>query len=217
MNLSARHIVSIATLLLTMATANPRTDYVSDAFDSQTFLMPKDISEQVNFGYRKAHRAANDIDIIVIHSCHSVETDSFNTEECINQFRRYHVSPHYLISRDGTVIKMVNESDIALHAGRSRLPGTSRTMLNNSSIGIEIINTKYSEPTYMQYRALYKLVSDICKRHPIRYVVRHSDIAPVRKDDPWCFDWQRFQDQLHDAIGYLQFPSPASEATAASK
>lgn len=214
MNFATRHIAILTILLLTIATASPRTDYNNEITGSQTFLMPKDISKQVNFGHRVANRAANDIDIIVIHSCHSIEADSFSTEGCINQFRKYHVAPHYLISRDGAVIKMVNESDIALHAGRSRLPGTNRTKLNDTSIGIEIINTKHSEPTYMQYRALYKLVSDICKRHPIRYVVRHSDIAPIRKDDPWCFNWQRFQYELHNTIEYLQFPSPATDAIA---
>ena len=58
-----------------------------------------------------------------------------------------------------------------------------------------------------EIQALRQLVKDICSRYAIRYVVRHSDIAPGRKDDPWCFNWQRFQYDVHQSMAYLQFPT----------
>lgn len=207
MNLIYRYIATIFAITLTLSTANSSTDSRGVVADSHSLLKYQDISKDVHFGHRHAQRSADDIDIIVIHSCHYANVDSFSTEGCIKQFRKHRVAPHYLISRDGTVIKMVDESDIALHAGRSTLPGTQRTQLNKSSIGIEIINTRHTGPTYLQYHALRQLVKDICSRYAIRYVVRHSDIAPGRKDDPWCFNWQRFQYDVHQSMTYLQFPT----------
>lgn len=207
MNLVTRYILTAIAVILTMSTANSVTDRDTDIIDASTFMVPKDITAEVDFGYGVANRKASDIDVIVVHSCHYLGTDSFSTEGCIEQFRECRVAPHYLISRDGSVIKMVDESNIARHAGRSLLPGTHRTGLNASSIGIEIINTRTVGPNYLQYRALCRLVKDICKRQNIHYVVRHSDIAPDRKDDPWCFNWHRFKSDISQTLSYLEFPS----------
>ncbi len=54
------------------------------------------------------------------------------------------VSTHYIIGIDGTVIQMVPESKRAWHAGKSSWQGQDR--LNNSSIGIELINPGFSTP-----------------------------------------------------------------------
>lgn len=72
---------------------------------------------------------------------------------------------------------MVDEKNVAYHAGKSALPDGSRQFLNSSSIGIEVISMKRNGPTEAQYRALDELIKDICSRYNIRYLVRHSDIA----------------------------------------
>ena len=154
MNPMKRHISTLLLILLTLVTAQSRTDADSEIVESPTFLIPKDITKDVNYGYREAKRSAADIDVIVIHSCYYAQADSFSTDGCISQFRQHNVSPHYIISRSGEIIKMVEEHNIAQHAGRSMLPGVGRTHLNDSSIGIEIVNTRTEGPNYIQYNAL---------------------------------------------------------------
>ncbi|MGM9803230.1 MAG: N-acetylmuramoyl-L-alanine amidase [Muribaculaceae bacterium] len=209
MNRIFRHIITLAIVAATTAMATSRTDTATEdeiAY-TPTFLMTNDISSSVTCGYRKAHRGFGDVDVIVIHSSHYIGADSFSTEGCIKQFRKHGVAPHYLIARDGKIYRMVAEKNIALHAGRSSLPGTTRTGLNASSIGIELINTRSQGPNYLQYAALQRLVKDICLRWHINYIVRHSDIAPERKDDPWCFDWEKFCNQLAPQLCDVQFPT----------
>lgn len=113
------------------------------------------------------------------------------------------VSSHYLIGDDkgATVYQLVDESRRAWHAGESQWDG--RTWLNSSSIGIEIVNPGFTDtPTgrlwypysEAQVQALIALVKDIVKRNNIspRYIVGHSDIAPLRKLDPGpLFPWKR--------------------------
>lgn len=158
----------------------------------------KDITSRVKWGYRPANRTKNDVDIVVVHSNYHVVDQArqkfdFNVDGCIKQFRDGGTSAHYLITRDGTILKMVDEKNVAYHAGKSALPDGSRQWLNSSSIGIEVISMKRNGPTEAQYRALDELIKDICSRYNIRYLVRHSDIAiPLgRKDDPWGMDWKR--------------------------
>lgn len=158
-----------------------------------------DITEQTDYG----HQTERTIDIIVVHSNYYVGRDSFSTKGCIDQFRAYDVAPHYLIERDGHILKMVDEKDIAWHAGKSQLPGTERTYLNNTSIGIELINTMSQGPTQEQTESLLLLVNDIRSRRNIKYLMRHSDIAPDRKTDPWCFDWTSFCKRVRETSGEI--------------
>ncbi|MDW8369839.1 MAG: N-acetylmuramoyl-L-alanine amidase, partial [Geminicoccaceae bacterium] len=48
------------------------------------------------------------------------------------------VSAHYLIERDGRILRLVPEDERAWHAGRSYWAGAER--LNDRSIGIELVN-----------------------------------------------------------------------------
>jgi N-acetyl-anhydromuramyl-L-alanine amidase AmpD len=101
-----------------------------------------------------------------------------------------------MIDREGVVYRLVNEKDIAYHAGKSILPQSGRKMLNGSSIGIELLNSPTDPPTREQYQALAGLIKDIKSRYDIKYVVGHSDIAPGRKTDPWLFDWNELNTLL---------------------
>ena len=106
------------------------------------------------------------------------------------------VSCHYLVAEDGQILRMVDESKRAWHAGRSSWRGVQE--VNASSIGIEIVNPGhefgYRPFPEEQMAALIPLVADIVKRHniPRANVVGHSDVAPARKRDPGeLFDWAR--------------------------
>ena len=152
----------------------------------------KDIRRQVDYGHDSLLYDRRQIDIIVVHSNYYVGGDVFSTKGCIDQFRQYDVAPHYMITRDGTILYMVDERLVAWHAGQSLLPGTDRDSLNYTSIGIELVAHPSQAITQRQNEQLLRLVTDIRKRYPIRYLMRHSDIAPRRKTDPWSINWPRF-------------------------
>ena len=125
------------------------------------------------------------------------------------------VSSHYLIldNDDDRIYNLVPESERAWHAGDSNFAG--RTILNDTSIGIEIVNDgiqpqyrgalrdsaleyhpydHYVEYEALQIDKLAQLVQDITQRYGIapKNIVGHSDIAPTRKIDPGAkFPWQR--------------------------
>ncbi len=106
------------------------------------------------------------------------------------------VSAHYVIDEDGTVIRMVEESRRAWHAGEAAWGG--ETDINSCSIGIELVNPghefgyrPYTEP---QMTELEILAARLVSRYeiPPGRVLGHSDVAPTRKADPGeLFDWER--------------------------
>lgn len=152
--------------------------------------------DSITGGSAKSDTLRN-IDVIVIHSSYYADVDSFSIRGILDEYEAYDVSAHYLIGRDGTIYRLVPENDLSYHAGKSMLPANpSRTALNANSIGIEVVNTEHNGPTEQQYEALVRLVNNIRARHPIRYIYRHSDIAPGRKTDPWQFHWQEFLERL---------------------
>jgi len=116
------------------------------------------------------------------------------------------VSAHYLLTDEPkpTIYNLVDETNAAWHAGNSSWKNF--TQLNNSSIGIEIVNPGWQDtpngrvyapfPQY-QIDALIPLVRDIVTRHHITpdNVLGHSDIAPLRKQDPGpMFPWKQLAD-----------------------
>lgn len=106
------------------------------------------------------------------------------------------VSAHYCVTEDGQVIRLVDESKRAWHAGLAYWRGI--TDVNSASIGIEIVNPGhewgYRPFPEEQISALIPLVGDIVKCHGITRgnIVGHSDVAPARKQDPGeLFPWHR--------------------------
>ena len=98
------------------------------------------------------------------------------------------VSSHWVIDRDGTVYRLVDESKRAWHAGKSFWDGIEDC--NSASIGIELVNDGAEVYPQPQLDALVELCDGIKSRHDIRHVVGHSEIAPDRKRDPGpLFPW----------------------------
>lgn len=148
------------------------------------------IKKNVDFGMKQATNRK--IDVIIIHTVYNASGgNQYDVGLIIRQFARYKVCAHYLIDRDGKITQLVDERNIAFHAGVSKLPDGS-TGINSRSIGIEIVTSLTETPAEAQITAAAKLVKDIQSKYKIKYVLRHSDIAPERKTDPWNMDWESF-------------------------
>ncbi|MYN15059.1 1,6-anhydro-N-acetylmuramyl-L-alanine amidase AmpD [Pusillimonas sp. TS35] len=105
--------------------------------------------------------------------------------------RGLHVSAHFFIRRDGSVIQFVPTLLRAWHAGVSSFEGRERC--NDFSIGIELEGTGSVPYADAQYSTLATLNNTLRARHPLRAVRGHEHIAPGRKTDPGpSFDWRRF-------------------------
>lgn len=148
------------------------------------------VEKKVNFGFSTAENRK--IDAVIIHSTfNNSGGDFYDIDLVVKQFSRYGVSAHYVVGRDGTIFNLVDEQCIAYHAGKSSLPD-GRTAVNSCSIGIELMTSFNEAPTEKQIETLILLVNDIKTRHAIKYILRHSDIAPDRKTDPWNMNWDDF-------------------------
>ncbi len=100
------------------------------------------------------------------------------------------VSAHYLVYEDGQIQQLVNEDRRAWHAGVSFWKGIED--VNSHAIGIEIANPGQSPFPAIQMAAVTALCGSILSRHsiPAHGVLGHSDVAPMRKEDPGeFFDW----------------------------
>jgi N-acetyl-anhydromuramyl-L-alanine amidase AmpD len=160
---------------------------------SQTDTL-KIVDKKVPFGMKVV--SGRNIDAVIVHSTFNNSGGNFyDLEKIIGQFRRYGVSAHYIIDRNGVIYRLVDEQNISFHAGKCVFPDGSSNG-NMRSIGIELMTSFTESPTEMQMRSLLLLVSNIQQREKIKYVLRHSDIAPERKTDPWNFNWEEFLKEL---------------------
>lgn len=113
------------------------------------------------------------------------------------------VSVHYYIAKNGRIVQLVREEDIAWHAGRSvwTVDGKVVENCNAVSIGIELENLNTGRDPYpeAQYAAALALTRDLVRRYdvPRGQLVRHLDIAPGRKTDPAGFPWERFVHEVY--------------------
>lgn len=143
----------------------------------------------VGWGFERS--ATRSADTVVIHSSYnSLGGDKYDVEKIIAIYKSYGVAAHYIIGRQGDVYKLVEEKNVAYHAGESRMPD-GRTGVNYFSIGIELVGDLESGFTKEQYSALNSLLADIKERHRIKSVLGHEDIAPGRKTDPWKIEWDK--------------------------
>ena len=97
------------------------------------------------------------IDTIVLHSSYNPNGEAYSVAELVKIYESYGVSAHYLIDRSGTIYRLVEEKNIAYHAGVSKMPD-GRKDVNDFSIGIEMLNTEETTFTKAQYQAVNELV-----------------------------------------------------------
>lgn len=139
-------------------------------------------------------RPANGIiDILLLHYTGMQSAEASLARLCDPAAK---VSAHYLIDEEGTLFGMVDENKRAWHAGVSHWAGA--TDINARSIGIELQNPGHEFGYRPFSEALMKSLIELClgilARHPIppECVLGHSDVAPLRKEDPGeLFDWKR--------------------------
>lgn len=138
------------------------------------------------------------LDMLVLHYT-GMETGDAALEKMTSE--EGGVSAHYMIRESGAIIQLVEEDKRAWHAGVSKWQGDED--INSRSIGIEIVNGGHDWrledgrlPPYpdIQIDAVIALSKGIIERWsiPQTRIVGHSDIAPMRKQDPGeHFPWAR--------------------------
>ena len=145
--------------------------------------MQKDRYYSPNFDKKK--RSKNSIKIIVIHYT-GMQSERESVSRLCNPKSK--VSSHFVISQNGRVYRLVQDNQIAWHAGKSCW-GKYKN-LNKNSIGIELVNKGhkfgYTNFKKKQLFSLIKICKSLIKKYKIkkRNIVGHSDIAPLRKIDP---------------------------------
>jgi len=142
--------------------------------------------------FNSTKRSKNSIKIIIIHYT-GMQSERESIIRLCNPKSK--VSSHFLISQNGKVYRLVQDSQIAWHAGKSCW-GKYKN-LNKSSIGIELVNKGhqfgYTNFRKKQLLSLTKICKNLIKKYKIKKknIVGHSDIAPLRKIDPGeKFPWE---------------------------
>ncbi len=157
-----------------------------------------------NHGERKGGRKP---DMLILHYTGMPSAQAALDWLCTEESQ---VSSHYFVDEAGAVTQLLPESARGWHAGQSCWKG--ETDINSASIGIEIANPGHEagSPPFeeAQIKSVIALCRDIIERNGIaaERVLAHSDIAPMRKQDPGeRFPWGL----LHqEGIGHWGDPLP---------
>lgn len=108
------------------------------------------------------------------------------------------VSAHALISRDGTVYRMVPDDRAAHHVGYSRIVVGGRIITrstqpnpNQVTLGVELENLNDGRQPYppAQLAALGWLLVEWSRAHPDARLVLHREVDTQGKTDPAGLDW----------------------------
>jgi len=153
------------------------------------------IKNQYSPNFSRKLRKNRDIKFIVIHYT-GMQSKIASIKRLLSP--RHKVSCHYLIDRKGQVLRMVDENKVAWHAGKSKWKNFNN--LNKNSIGIELVNKGhefgYERFTNSQINELIKLCLNLKKKFKIKNsnILGHSDISPMRKQDPGeKFPWKKLK------------------------
>ena len=140
----------------------------------------------------KIYAGKRSVKSIVIHY-----TGMISLQSAIERLlsKKHEVSTHYVIGRNGKILQLVKDNNVAWHAGVSNW--FSFKNLNKTSIGIELENKGhsygYQNFTSKQIFALIKILKILKKKFKLKNtnIIGHSDIAPDRKIDPGeKFPWK---------------------------
>jgi len=140
----------------------------------------------------KIYAGKRSVKSIVIHY-----TGMISLQSAIERLlsKKHEVSSHYVIGRNGKILQLVKDNNVAWHAGAS--DWFSFKNLNKTSIGIELENKGhsygYQNFTSKQIFALIKILKILKKKFKVKNIniIGHSDIAPDRKIDPGeKFPWK---------------------------
>lgn len=140
---------------------------------------------------------------------------ALDEEKSITVLTQQSVSSHYLVNNlgDEEIYQLVDENKRAYHSGISSWRNDKN--LNDSSIGIEIVNAGYKSDSTgkkifvpfedAQVKKVAALVKDIADRYqiPPTNILAHSDVAPTRKQDPGpLFPWKKLYTDYQIGMWY---------------
>lgn len=147
-----------------------------------------DLSKSPFFKVPTSPRTISDI---VIHVTESSDEAALHVLLDPNSPRA--ASYHYLILRDGKVMNLVAEANIAFHA----LPHNATTI----GVAISSLGKEKGLPQ-VQYQAFLTLVAEIAKRYsiPVAHVVGHREILEAKIDCPLGVDMNTIRSDLQRLI-----------------
>ena len=133
-----------------------------------------------------------------------------NRDSSLKTLTKNEVSAHYMVSdnKSEPIYSLVDENKRAWHAGASDWKG--RNNLNDTSVGIEIVNGGDVSGTFVPYKdfqikevaVLVKYLADKYEI-PATNILGHSDIAPQRKSDPGpLFPWKELYTKYNIGMWY---------------
>ena len=140
---------------------------------------------------------------------------ALDDDKSVSVLTQQSVSSHYLVNDlgDNEIYQLVDENKRAYHAGISAW--RKDKMLNDTSIGIEIVNAGYKTdasgmkvfPDFSeaQIKKVAALVKDLAQRYMVAptNILGHSDIAPTRKQDPGPkFPWKQLYEEYQIGMWY---------------
>lgn len=119
---------------------------------------------------------------LVLHTGEGTRKSDLATLTTPNGLRS--VSSHYYVCRDATVYQLVDDGQVAYHAGASHYAGLASW--NGFSLGIETEHMRGQNWPVQQWDAIRDLCFRLIERYQIRLDrrVAHRWIAPTRKFDP---------------------------------
>ena len=151
------------------------------------------ISNFYSPNFSKKKRPNNAIKIIIIHYT-GMQSERESMIRLCNP--RFKVSSHFVINQNGKIYRLVQDNQIAWHAGKSCWAQYKN--LNKNSIGIELVNKghQFGYTTFKkkQLSSLTKICKSLIKKYKIKKknVIGHSDVSPLRKIDPGeKFPWRQ--------------------------
>jgi ABC-type dipeptide/oligopeptide/nickel transport system ATPase component len=157
----------------------------------------------------KSDKREQKIDLIVIHATGGPDCNpkwsyrSGTLASIISHFRQFkdRISIHYIVGRDGEIVKMVDENEIAYHTRG----------FNDRSIGIELINKGNAKDPYSdkQIKSLIALLRQILDRHQLNldaikghyeldhgYIVCNGKKIKAKQDPGANFPWEKVRNGL---------------------
>lgn len=146
------------------------------------------------------------VSLLVLHSAaHS----GAELVQCLDAAK---LSAHYVLDLNGDLIKVVDESKRAWHAGIGSWREFNED-INSHSIGIEISSLSLGQTPYheAQIEKLIPFCQKLMRKYKIKpqNVIGHSDMAPERKPDPGIdFPWKRL---AKEGIGLWYQPRNAEK------
>lgn len=150
----------------------------------------------------KWHGPARDllaVNLVVLHATASGKAQTaMSVISYMNRDDHGPISYHYIVDRDGSIVRMTDPKFIAYHAGDSAWPGPKRALpknqkpnggksVNSRSVGISFVNDNVKEPlTALQLESGEWLCRTWMRQLGVApaSVIAHKECAPGRKSDP---------------------------------